>query len=117
MNHTTPTFARGWVITPLDGFSVEVEEAKVHYLKSKKAGSMKRAGLQNVSSQQLADLIKNRIADSYIYNMSYDADHDVTKFNVIVEVSPPAQVSEPTRLLAALEYQPTQKALRLITLY
>ena len=102
---------------PLDDFAVEVEEAKIGYLKSEKAGSMEKAGLQQMSSDQLAALIKERISASYIYSMAYDPIHNVTKFNVIIEVPPPSSGRSPTRLLAALEYQSERKTLRLITLY
>ena len=101
---------------PLEHFSVEVEEAKLGYLKSAKSGSLARAGLELVTSAELAALIRSKISASYIYNMSYDDTHDVSKFNVIIEV-PTMGGGEPTRLLAALEYKPENQSLRLITLY
>lgn len=102
---------------PLRDFTVEVEEAKIGYLSSEKAGSLEKAGLRHITSDRLAALIKERISASYIYNMAYDETRDVTKFNVIIEVPPVSKGSSPTRLLAALEYQPERKNLRLITLY
>lgn len=101
---------------PLNDFSILVEDAKLEYLKDAKAGSIERAGLEQVSAAELADLIASKISASYIYNMSFDATHNTTKFNVIIEL--PSQSSvEPTRLLAALQYQPDENRLRLITLY
>lgn len=101
---------------PLNDFDIHVEEAKLEYLKREKAGSMSRAGLASVDSAQLAARIREKVQDSYIYNLSFSAEHDVIKFNVILEL-PKGKTSERTRLLAALEYQPDRKLLRLITLY
>lgn len=100
---------------PLDEFSIEVEKAKLAYLKKIKTGSMDRARLSEVSAKELSEIIKSKISASYIYNMVYDETHNVTKFNVIIEL--PSDQRNPMRLLAALEYQPELKTLRLITLY
>ncbi|WP_312357509.1 hypothetical protein [Agrobacterium sp.] len=100
---------------PLESFSIEVEEAKLGYLKSAKSGSLARAGLEQVSGGELAALIRSKISASYIYNISYDDAHDVSKFNVILEL--PGSNETATRLLAAMEYKPDSRSLRLITLY
>lgn len=102
---------------PLDDFEIEVKEARLGYLRSEKGGSLERAGLEQLSADELAALIKRKVSASYIYNMVYNPTYDVTKFNVIVEV-PSAQTGRsPTRLLAALKYLPERKTLELITLY
>lgn len=101
---------------PFTDFKVCVGEAKLAYLKSEKAGSMARAGLENVSNIELAARIKEKVLDSYIYNMAFDAEHNIQKFNIIIEL-PSVEETKPVRLLAALEYQAVNKVLRLITLY
>ncbi|RTL70601.1 MAG: hypothetical protein EKK41_12205 [Hyphomicrobiales bacterium] len=101
---------------PFTDFEVRVEEAKLAYLKNEKAGSMARAGLENVSNVELAARIKEKVLDSYIYNMAFDVEHNVQKFNIIIEL-PSVDGASPVRLLAALEYQAVNKVLRLITLY
>jgi len=101
---------------PFTDFKVEVEEAKLAYLKREKAGSMTRAGLENVSNVELAARIKEKVLDSYIYNLAFDAEHNVQKFNIIIEL-PSVDGVRPARLLAALEYQAENKVLRLITMY
>jgi hypothetical protein len=58
---------------PLDSFSIEVDEAKLAYLKDEKSGSMERAGLSGVTSDELAKLIRQKINASYIYNMVSNA--------------------------------------------
>lgn len=100
---------------PLDDFEIQVDDAKLEYLKTAKAGSMSRAGLTAVDSNELAAIIRAKIKDSYIYNLSFDSEHNVVKFNVIIEIH--GKFKFPTRLLAALEYRSAERVLRLITLY
>lgn len=100
---------------PLEIFAVEVEAAKLAYIKTEKGASLARAGLKDVTSEELCRLIRQRISESYIYNLTADEIHGTTKFNVIIEL--PSDDSGPTRLLAALEYQAARRVLRLITLY
>lgn len=102
---------------PLDLLEIEVKEARLQYLRSEKAGSMERAGLQGLTASELAALIKRKVGDSYIYNMVYEPAYDVTKFNVIIEVPPVVEGGSPTRLLAALKYLPERKTVELITLF
>jgi hypothetical protein len=100
---------------PIEDFDVQVDEAKMTYLKSMKTDSIERAGIADMTSQELADLIRSKVADSYIYNLATDTKHGVTKFNVMLETK--TTEGKPSRHLAALEYQPDKKTLRLITLY
>lgn len=101
---------------PLDGFTIEVEKAKLKYLKTKKAGSVAQAGLEQTSTRALSKLIRSKMSENYIYNMSFDAQHNVAKFNVIIEL-PRHAADGHIRLLASMEYKPEKKQLRLITLY
>lgn len=101
---------------PLDDFRVEVEKAKLEYIKIEKSGSVAKAGLEQISSEELANLLKSKISASYIYNLSVNEAHDATKFNVIIEMLH-QDTGDPVRLLASMEYQPERKTLRLITLY
>ena len=97
-------------------FEIEIEENKLEYLMKKKLGSMKHAGLQDITKEQLAALIRAKIQKNYIYNMCFYEEHNVTKFNVILEF-PTGENRSAVRLLAVLEYQPDRRKLRLITLY
>ncbi|MFA1753612.1 hypothetical protein [Xanthomonas campestris] len=100
----------------LDDFIIEVDEAKLNYLKTEKSGSMARAGLEAITSEELSGLIKEKIAGNYIYNLVFLEEHDVSKFNIIIELSS-KDIPAVTRILAALEYKPKKKALKVITLY
>ncbi len=99
----------------LDDFDIQVEDAKLAYLKNKKAGSMHRAGLGDVSKEELQRIIKGKLRENYIYNMSYLEEHNVTKFNILIEIV--RKGGEPFRLMAALDYRPDDKVLKLITFY
>lgn len=101
---------------PIDNFEIKIDDAKLDYLKREKAGSMSRAGLASVDNSELAAIIRAKVNSSYIYNLSYNKDYNVIKFNVILEIGAD-QDSGSTRLLASLAYQPSEKVLRLITLY
>lgn len=100
----------------LSSFSVLVEPQKLDYLRRSKAGSLEGAGLAEVSSDEFAAQILDRIHENYIYELAHSEEHDTSKFNIILEFasgSPP----DPLRVLAGLEYQPAQESLRLITLF
>lgn len=101
---------------PLADFEIQVEDAKLAYLKEAKADSLALAGLAAASSADLASRIREKVLDSYIYNMAFDEEHNVQKFNMIIELPGPKN-AKPVRLLAALEYKAAAKMLRLITLY
>jgi hypothetical protein len=101
---------------PLGDFLVEVDEAKATYIRSHNASAMARAGLEHVSSNELRRLIASKVRESYIYRLEYNAAADITKFNVIIEV-PSREGDRPVRLLAALQYRPSNRTLRLITLF
>ncbi|HEX7858474.1 MAG TPA: hypothetical protein VF503_32725 [Sphingobium sp.] len=101
---------------PLDDFEIEVEDAKLAYVKEAKNGSIERAGLEDITASELAEIIKAKISANYIYELHFKAEFDVAKFNIIIEI-PSRSASEPTRIMAALKYQPEQKQLKLITLF
>lgn len=100
---------------PLSEFRVEVEDAKLAYVKKAKAGSVERAGLDTISTSELADQIRSKISASYIYNLMFLEEYGVAKFNIILEFS--SDDKSVTRLLAALEYRPSSRSLKLLTLF
>ncbi|MDD3530978.1 MAG: hypothetical protein PHV99_00020 [Candidatus Pacebacteria bacterium] len=104
------------VVVPLGDCTIILEEAKHGYLLSEKLEVLHAAGIADLSQQALADLIKTKVDASYIYNLQYLEEHNVTKFNVMVELLR-SDGGYPARLVAALEYRPKEKILRLITLY
>lgn len=103
-------------VIPLSDCEVLVKEAKHEYLLTQKLGSLQKAEIADLERTDLAELIKSKIASNYIYNLSYIEEHDVAKFNLVLEV-PRSTGGYPTRLLVALEYIPEEKILRVITLF
>ena len=101
---------------PITDFHILVEPKKFHYLSDEKTAILKRIGLLDGDASLLQDMIVERISSNYIYNMEHDDQHNVTKFNIILEIRP-TDNGPPQRVLAALEYEPTERCLRLITLY
>ncbi len=103
-------------VHPIDEFSVELEEAKHNYLKTEKLGKLKKAGIADMDRIDIEKLIRAKVDASYIYNLAYLPEHGVIKFNVMLEI-PRIDGGYPTRVVAALEYQPVKKHLRVITLH
>lgn len=101
-------------IHELDSMDIQVEDAKLGYIQSNKAGSLEVAGLSNLTAQELANEIKTRINSSYIYSMSYNATYNVAKFNIMLEFN---NNNKAVKLLAAMEYMPHDKKMRLITFF
>jgi hypothetical protein len=95
---------------------IEVEAAKAAYIAREHGSGLARAGLEVVSSESLAAMIREKIDSSYIYYLRYEEELDQSFFNVMLEVEHP-ESSAITRLTAALEYSPETPVLRLVTLY
>jgi hypothetical protein len=102
-------------VIKLRDFTVVLDEAKHAYLQNAKQGKLDSAGLANASRNEIAALIQSKINSSYIYSLEYLEYHDVMKFNLIVELSRPG--SSPARRMAALEYRPAEKVLRVLTFF
>jgi hypothetical protein len=94
---------------------VHLDEPKHYYLLDKKLGSLQKAGLAEASRSEIEDQIRAKVTQSYIYNLDYLAEHNVMKFNVVVELD--RHGGYPARLMASLEYIPDKKVLRVITLF
>ncbi|MNF57767.1 hypothetical protein D3C76_529890 [compost metagenome] len=103
------------VTTLFDSFDVLLDEKKHGYLINEKLGKLKKAGLDSADREYISALIKSQLSANYIYNLSYIEEHDVMKFNIMLEVQHPT--GHPTRMTAALEYLPSKKTLRVITLH
>ena len=101
---------------PLADLRVEVEQAKGQYLRENHGAGLTRAGLVEMSDDELAATIKAKVNDSYIYYLRYHAEHDASLFNIMLEVGD-ADAGKVTRLLAALEFRPEEGLLKLVTLY
>ena len=95
---------------------VAVEEAKGKYLRTHHGPSLERAGLNQMGDAELADIIRGKISESYVYYLRYHEPSDTSLFNIMLEVRHPDS-DQIARLLAALEYQPQTPLLKLVTLF
>lgn len=108
--------AISYSIIPLHECAVVIEDAKYGYLATQKHGKLAKANIADLSRDELSSLIRSKITSNYIYNLTYLSEHDVMKFNVLIEI-PRKHGGYPTRLTAALEYLPEEKLVRVITLH
>lgn len=93
-----------------------IEEAKLGYLRKVKSGSMELAGLTKITIEDLSKLIRNKLKNNYLFNLTFNPEHEVMKFNILIEV-PRSDRDKPMKLTVALEYAPRLETLRLITMF
>jgi hypothetical protein len=102
-------------VSLFENFTVILDEAKFGYLINEKLGKLKKAGLDTADRDYIAAQIQSQLSANYIYNLAYLDEHDVMKFNIMLEVQ--HSTGYPTRMTVALEYLPAKQALRVITLH
>ena len=98
---------------PLAGFEVLIPEAKFGYLREKKGGVLKIAGLDQHSRPQLASVIRAELENDYIYRLRYNPDGTI-QFSIVLEL--PRDESHPVRVAVGLKYEPDARSLRLVTM-
>lgn len=102
-------------IIDVSKLDILLDEEKHDYLLKEKTGKLKKSGLYKLKIDDITLLIKKKIQLTYLYNFIYLSEHNVMKFNVIIEVK---QINEiPIKLTIAMEYMPEKNSLRIITLY
>lgn len=94
----------------------EIEPSKLNYLHKEKTDNIDRAGLLNLSVEELTELVKEKLESNYIYNLSFLEKYNTLKFNILIDV-PRIDSNKLMKLLIALEYKPIERKLRLITMY
>lgn len=100
----------------LSDFTVVVSKGKADYLASEKSGSLKKAGIQDMTPAELGELIRSKIGLNYIYHLRYRADHNASLFNILLEVENPSHLT-PTRLMCSMRYQAEERELHLVTMH
>lgn len=98
----------------LSQVNVKVPEEKITYLRQAKARIMKRSGFELFGTEEMEDLLKQKLRQNYIFNLEFDKIHQTIKFNISFEVF---CLDKRARILAAFAYEPDQNLVRLITLY
>lgn len=92
--------------------SISVDAAKMDYLSRAKSGSLARGGLAELSSEELAEQLQQRLAQSYIFSLKWNSELGYSNFATIVEFH---HAGQQIRLRAALKYEHDE--LGLVTLY
>jgi len=90
---------------------VILEDSKHSYLRKEKSGSVKRSGLSGLSSEEVSEQIRARLAQNYIFRLTRMEDYGVQKFETVVEFD--GQV----RTRIAFEYMTEEQKLRIITMF
>ncbi len=103
-------------IHQVSDLDIVIEEGKLLYLLREKEANLKRAELLGFTAEELSKFIKSKVEMNYIYNLTYLAEHDVLKFNVMIDIKG-KEMDTQVKMVASLEYQPKSKVLRLITLF
>lgn len=103
-------------------FNVYIEDAKFTYLTTAKDGKLALAGLDTLTKPELEQAIKSKMRSSYLYSLDWrdvlatdsSAGYRGSFFNIMLEF--PRELGDPERVTVALEYQPTTKTLRVVTM-
>lgn len=103
-------------------FTVIIEDKKFEYLTSEKGGKLALAGLSHLNKAELEEAVRAKMRSSYLYSLDWrDVPANGTStgykgsfFNIMLEF--PLEAGEPERVTVALEYQPTSKVLRVVTM-
>ena len=94
---------------------VYVDNKKIGYLNNAKNGLMKKLNLKEYNSEDLQNLIGNKISNTYFYDLEYIEEYRTPKFNVSLEL----ETIEGTKrkVLVALMYSEQKNSFELITMY
>ncbi|MGV8883834.1 MAG: hypothetical protein ACOH19_16930 [Rhodoglobus sp.] len=97
----------------LDDFEVVFPDGKFGYLQSKKLGLLKVAGLDELSPEALAAVIRAELGNDYIYRMQTNPD-DTVQFSMVLELY--REDGTPAKVAVGLKYFPSSKTLNFVTL-
>ncbi len=103
--------AMGASYAELDEFEVALDERKLQYLKEKHPEGLERSGFAGLAAADIAEQIRGKVKANYIYNLARSEDGSTMKFNILLENPGVA------RFLCAMEHQPNERQLRIITLF
>ncbi|MFN3932234.1 MAG: hypothetical protein ACK4JY_10845 [Brevundimonas sp.] len=100
--------------TPLKLSDLEVHASpeRFEYLQATPGHGVRQGEAQ--STAELTALIKSKIVQNYLYDMTHDSDWNVSRFNVVLELG---EGATRYRVRAGLMYQPEAGRIELLTLY
>ena len=109
-------------VAQFSDFAVYIEDPKFGYLTTAKDGKLALAGLGHLTKAELEDAIFSKMRSNYLYSLDWrdvpasngSAGYKGSFFSIMLEFS--REAGEPERVTVALEYQPTSKVLRVVTI-
>lgn len=109
-------------VAQFSDFTVFIDDKKFEYLTTEKDGKLALAGLRHLNKAELEEAIRVKMRSSYLYSLDWrdvpanstSAGYKGSFCNIMLEF--PREVGEPERVTVALEYQPTSKLLRVVTM-
>lgn len=96
--------------------AIEIDERKLEYLNTAKAGTLKRLGVLGQPKATLEDLIRAKLRSNYLYNLRFRSDCSVATFNILLELKA-IDTGLPVRVVTTFAYEQERNAIRLVTLY
>lgn len=104
------------LIENIDEYKIEIDQAKMDYLLTQKAGKLKKAGVFHYSTDEVAAMVAEKIRSNYIYEMTELPAHNVVKFNLVIELVAQA-TKEVVRCNVTLACNNEHNILRVVTLF
>lgn len=99
----------------LGSLPIVVAEDKYRYLLREKSHALEGLGTVDEDPLELTLLIRRKLAANYVYNLRYRPDHNVSLFNLVLEVA--SEATGRYRAVASIEYSGRDKGVRLVTLF
>lgn len=103
-------------VLDISGFNLIIEEKKLKYLLNEKTDNLERAGIINLTRNEIELLIDSKIKSNYIYNLTFLEQCKTIKFNIIIETQR-VDIDKLMKFVVVLEYKPSTQILKLITMY
>lgn len=92
-----------------------IPEAKLTYLMAEKRDIFSSLGLIDYTTDELRQVIVDRMNQSYLYNLEYLAEYNVPKFNVSLELN--TLSGGIRKVIVSLKYITESNQLQLVTMY
>lgn len=103
-------------VNSMQGINIQIDEAKIEYLKREKMESLGRLKLASFTKHTIENSIKEKILSNYFFNFEFMEDYQIVKFNTMLEFSA-LETGEIIKILVSLEYKYNDNILRVITMY
>jgi len=100
----------------LNNLKVCLSRDKLEYIKKKNIGGLNKAGLTEITKEELEVLIKSKISLNYIYNLEYQKENNLLKFSIVVEM-PTKNKDNNVRFLVGLKHHLGSESLEIVTFF